>query len=146
MLKAYIIIYPHMIAYNKKYIALWDNDDEGTEYYKKSLKAFGKIEESKLLVLPNLSRKKKVRMEEMFEKDDLKKLALYLEMPENSSYFNIMTSIICSDDETIQECTNIISTNTKEIFKKLYDMIDSIYSKKIVIQKEEKTKELVGSI
>lgn len=137
---------PRMIAYNKKYIALWDNDEEGIEYYKKSLKAFGKIEESKLLVLPNLSKKKKVRMEEMFEKDDLKKMALYLEMPENSSYSNIMTSIICSDDETIEECTNIISTNTKENFKTLYDMIDTIYSKKSIIQKEDKAKELVGSI
>lgn len=35
---------PCMIVYNKKYISLWDNDEEGTEYYKKSLKAFGKIE------------------------------------------------------------------------------------------------------
>lgn len=91
-------------------------------------------------MLPNLSRKKKVRMEELFEKDDLKKLVLYLEMPENSFYFNIMTSIICSDDETIQECTNIILTNTKENFKKLYDMIDSVYSKKVLFKKKKKLK------
>lgn len=129
---------PRMIAYNKKYIAIWDNDDEGNDYYKKSIKAFGKIEERKLFVLPNLSKKKKVRMEEMFEKDDLKNLAIYLEMPENSSYSNIMTSIICSDDETIEECKKIISVKSKENFKELFTMIDKVYSKTNNVELQEK--------
>ena len=120
---------PRLIAYNKNYIAIWDNDDEGIEYYKKALKNFGKLEQHKLLLLPNANKKKKVRMEEMFEKDDFRNLSLYLEMPENSSYSNIMTSIICNDDETINECLNIVSNKTLENFHTLYNLIDAIYGK-----------------
>lgn len=120
---------PRLIAYNKEYIAIWDNDEEGIMYYEKAIKSFGKIENSKLLLLPNFNKKKKVRMEEMFEKDDFKKLAIYLEMPENSSYSNIMTSIICSDDETIAECNNIISNKTKSNFNDLYTLINDAYKK-----------------
>ncbi|MEG0826519.1 MAG: AAA family ATPase [Bacilli bacterium] len=127
---------PRLIAYNKKYIAVWDNDEEGNKYYKKAVKYFGKLEESKFLLLPNECKKKKVRMEEMFEKEDFKKLALYLEMSENSSYSNIMTSIICSDDETITECINIVSKQTLGNFKNLYSMIEKVYT----TQNNEKAK------
>ncbi|MDY6072148.1 MAG: AAA family ATPase [Bacilli bacterium] len=116
-----------MIAYNKKYIALWDNDEEGNDYYKKALKAFGKLEANRLMVLPNINKRRKVRMEEMFEKSDLSNIAIYLEMPENSSYSNIMTSLICSDDETIEQCRNMISKKSKDNFDELYNMIISIY-------------------
>lgn len=119
---------PRMIAYNKKYIAIWDNDDEGKEYYQKAKRSFGKIEENKMLLLPNLKKKRKVRMEEMFESNDLKKLALFLEMPENSSYSNIMTSIICSSDETIEKCLDIVSSEMKDNFNELFNMINSVYS------------------
>lgn len=119
---------PRLIAYNKNYIALWDNDDEGEEYYKKAVKFFGKLEEHKFLLLPNIQNKKKVRMEEMFEKNDLEKLAIYLEMPSNSSYSNIMTSIICSGDETISECKKIISTQSKTNFEELFKMINNVYN------------------
>ena len=119
---------PGLIAYNKNYIALWDNDDEGEEYYKKAVKFFGKLEEHKFLLLPNIQNKKKVRMEEMFEKNDLEKLAIYLEMPSNSSYSNIMTSIICSGDETISECKKIISTQSKTNFEELFKMINNVYN------------------
>ena len=127
-----------MIAYNKKYIALWDNDEEGISYYQKAIKSFGKLESNKLMVLPNKSKKRKVRMEEMFEKSDLSNIAVYLEMPENSSYSNIMTAIICSDDETIVNCKNMISSKSKENFEELYNMISSIYG----LKKAKKEKEL----
>lgn len=118
---------PRMIAYNKKYIALWDNDEEGNNYYQKALKSFGKLESRKLIVLPNKNKKRKVRMEEMFEKDDLSKIAVYLGMPNNSSYSNIMTSLVCSDDETIKYCTSMLSQKAKENFNELFNMINSIY-------------------
>ncbi len=129
---------PRLIAYNKNYIAIWDNDEEGIEYYKKSIKAFGKLEERKLLLLPNNDRKRKVRMEEMFDKDDFKKLARYLEMPDNSSYSNIMTSIMCCDDSVIEECANLVSQKTKNNFSELFKNIDEVYkeSKKSIFEKE----------
>lgn len=66
-------------------------------------------------------------MEEMFEKDDLSKIAVYLGMPNNSSYSNIMTSLVCSDDETIKYCTSMLSQKAKENFNELFNMINSIY-------------------
>ena len=128
---------PRMIAYNKKYIAVWDNDDEGYEYYQKSVKSFGKVESNKLMMLPNNEKKKKVRMEEMFEKTDLINIATYLEMPSNSSYSNIMTAIVCSDDETIECCKNMISDKSKERFNELYSMIISVYDIKKQTEKKE---------
>lgn len=132
---------PRLIAYNKNYIAIWDNDEEGIEYYKKSIKAFGKLEERKLLLLPNNDRKRKVRMEEMFDKDDFKKLARYLEMPDNSSYSNIMTSIMCCDDSVIEECANLVSQKTKNNFSELFKNIDEVYKES---KKSNFEKELIG--
>ena len=132
---------PRLIAYNKNYIAIWDNDEEGIEYYKKSIKAFGKLEERKLLLLPNNDRKRKVRMEEMFDKDDFKKMARYLEMPDNSSYSNIMTSIMCCDDSVIEECANLVSQKTKNNFSELFKSIDGVYKES---KKNNFEKELIG--
>lgn len=67
------------------------------------------------------------RMEEMFEKDDLKKLTKYLGIPDNSSYSNIMTFLICSEEKIIEEINNIISKETKHNFQILYKLINSVY-------------------
>ena len=117
-----------MIAYNKKYIALWDNDEEGILYHQKAIKSFGALEKNKFLLLPNPSRKRKVRMEEMFEKDDFKKLSAFLEMPENSSYSNIMTTLICGDDTQIKECKKVISNKANKNFDELQKMIEKVYN------------------
>ena len=129
---------PRLIAYNKKYIAIWDNDEEGTEYYDKSIKSFGKLEANKMIQLPNLYNKKKVRMEEMFEKGDLEKLAHFLEMPSNASYSNIMTAIICSDEQTIEECSKLISEKSQRNFSELFSMINNVYNKKSNNSNEQK--------
>ena len=121
---------PRLIAYNKKYIAIWDNDEEGNEYYNKSIKSFGKLECDKMMRLPNLYNKKKVRMEEMFKKGDLEELAQFLEMPSNASYSNIMTAIIGSDEQTIEECIKLISEESRRNFRELFSMINNVYNKK----------------
>ena len=116
---------PRMIAYGKKYNALWDNDDEGNLYFEKAKKSFGIIESKNLFVLPNLYGKKKVRMEEMFEKEDFSMMRNLLEMPENSSYSNIMTSLISSDDKIINEAKNNISSKARKSFDTLYSTINT---------------------
>lgn len=120
---------PRLIAYDKKYIAIWDNDDEGKKYYEKALNAFGELEAGKLILLPKDDKKRKVRMEEMFDGNDFKKLAQCLEMPESTSYSNIMTSMIGSDDVTIDKCKNLVSQKTKDNFRKLYKIIENVYRK-----------------
>ena len=116
-----------MIAYDKKYIAIWDNDEEGIKYFEKSKKLFGKLEEKKMILLPNLYSKHKVRMEEMFNDDDFKKISNILQIDSNSSYSSIMTALVTSNDEIIEKCKKAISNKTKESFDKLYSEINSIY-------------------
>ena len=118
---------PKMIAYDKKYISIWDNDDEGIKYYEKSKKAFGKIEEKKMFTLPNLYNKNKVRMEEMFNDDDFSNLSEILQLNKNSSYSSIMTALVTSNDETIEKCKKTISEKTKKNFDELYSIITSVY-------------------
>lgn len=114
---------PNLIAYGKKYKALWDNDEEGLTYYNKAVKNFGKIEAHNFNVLPNLFNKKKVRMEEMFEKEDFSMLRKILEMPDNSSYSNIMTSLISSDESIIKLAQSQLSNNAKKAFEELESII-----------------------
>ena len=114
---------PNLIAYGKKYKALWDNDEEGLTYYNKAVKNFGKIEAHNFNVLPNLFNKKKVRMEEMFEKEDFSMLRTILEMPDNSSYSNIMTSLISSDESIIKLAQSQLSNNAKKAFEELESII-----------------------
>lgn len=118
---------PKFIAYNKKYCVIWDNDEEGRKYYEKACKNFGKIESKKFLLLPKEENVKKVRMEEMFENDDLKALATHVGLNENASYNNILLNIICGDDSFIAECKNIISEKTKFNFERLLKSIREIF-------------------
>ena len=118
---------PKMIAYDKQYICIWDNDDEGINYFEKSKKAFGKIEEKKMFILPNLYNKNKVRMEEMFNDEDFKNLCEILQLNKNSSYSSIMTALVTSTDEIIEKCKSVISEKTKSSFDELYNMIINVY-------------------
>lgn len=108
---------PRMIAYGKKYVAIWDNDQEGRKFFEKSVKAFGKNESSKFLLLPGSGDK--FRMEEMFDIDSLSKIADCLEMPKSSSYEHIVTCLVGSSDAKIEECKKCISDKTKANFKTL---------------------------
>ena len=56
----------YLIAFSKKYIAIWDNDEEGEKEYKRACRSFGEYESKKFDKLPLKSMKKR-RMEEMFE-------------------------------------------------------------------------------
>ena len=58
-------------------------------------------------------------MEEMFEKEDFSMLKKILEMPDNSSYSNIMTSLISSDESIIKLAQSQLSNNTKKAFEEL---------------------------
>lgn len=117
---------PKLITYDRKYVAVWDNDPEGRKFHEKALSAFGKNEAKKMLLLPGGG--KIFRMEEMFAKGDLAKIASCLDMPETSSYPHIMTCLIGNSDDKIKECKECISATTKANFQKLLEGIQGIYS------------------
>jgi hypothetical protein len=121
---------PKFIAYGKKYLAIWDNDDEGRKYFEKAQKNFGKLEKEKLLILPNPKKVKKIRMEEMFVNDDISKLAVFLGLEKQASYENVLVTLITSTTDEINKSKNLLSKETKENFETLYKEIEQIFKTK----------------
>ena len=76
----------YFIAFSIKYVAIWDNDLEGVTYCETAKKDFGLFESDNLICLPNLFRKSKVRMEEMFEPEDMALINRTIGLPEDASY------------------------------------------------------------
>ncbi|MFC6262419.1 AAA family ATPase [Flavobacterium panici] len=62
---------PYMIFLGKKYLALWDNDNEGRERLKKAIETFGEIEGKKFLILESIDNKKNTRLEEYFNENEM---------------------------------------------------------------------------
>jgi predicted ATP-dependent endonuclease of OLD family len=130
---------PKFIAYGKKYAVIWDNDEEGIKYWNKAITAFKQLEEHKFLLLPNKKGKKKVRMEEMFENDDISKLAESLGLNKNTSYENVLVTIIASNDTVIKKCKETISKETLDNFEQLSSDIEYIFNgkRRIIIEGKE---------
>jgi predicted ATPase len=64
---------PYMIFLGKKYLALWDNDNEGRSRLKKAVEQFGEAEGHKFLTLPTHGNAKETRLEEYFDEGEMLK-------------------------------------------------------------------------
>lgn len=88
----------YFIAFSIKYMAIWDNDNEGNNHYKSARNDFGEFESKNFYVLPNLHGKQKVRMEEMFEPEDMNLINDTIGLPRSSSYTLTMSNLYYSVD------------------------------------------------
>ena len=88
----------YFIAFSIKYMAIWDNDPEGNCHCKNAKNEFGDIESKNFFTLPNLHNKPKVRMEEMFEIEDMKLINDTIGLPHASSYTLTMSNLYYSED------------------------------------------------
>lgn len=61
---------PYMIFLGKRYLAVWDNDEEGRRKLKKASELFGEIESSKFITLDSINNKD-TRLEEYYEKSEI---------------------------------------------------------------------------
>ncbi len=113
----------YLNAFNKIYIAIWDNDDEGKKNYEKAVKFFGAIESEKFDLLPKLNSNKR-RMEEMFSKKDLGLFKRELGLKSDATYESIISTLFYTDKKEKQKILSKISDETKEIFKILSDIIE----------------------
>lgn len=111
----------YFIAYRKKYVALWDNDNEGKKQYENAKQYYGEEESKKFKLLPK-GNESKMRMENMFNEEDYKKLISFLDLPEKSNYENIMLKAYHSENKN--KIINLLSDETKQRFQKLTDMIN----------------------
>lgn len=64
---------PYMIFLGKKYLALWDNDNEGRSRLKKAREQFGEAEGQKFMTLPTHRNLKDTRLEEYFDEGEMLK-------------------------------------------------------------------------
>ena len=121
-----------LLAFNKKYVAIWDNDTEGRIHYKRALIFFGEMEHKKMDLLP-LGKRLSRRMEEMFESNDLEIIRSKLNLEKPSSYERIISALYFSANDIKKNILANISSNTRENF----EILTKIISKKFDLYKEE---------
>lgn len=120
----------YFIAFNIPYMALWDNDGAGQTHYSNAKKEFGEFESNNFYLLPDIHNKGKVRMEEMFEEEDMTVINTVLGLPADSSYTITMGTLYYSKDrkKQLEEIKNKISPKMKASFSKLDSIIKEQFS------------------
>lgn len=116
----------YLNAFNKQYIAIWDNDEEGREHYKKALKFFGETEGEKFDLLPTRSGKDR-RMEDMFERDDIEIIKQELKLDVDISYERVISTLYFTKSERRRKIIAMISEKTKSNF----DILKAIIEKRM---------------
>ena len=105
---------PYMLAYNKKFIALWDNDGDGQQSKKRAERNFHK-NDGCLKTLPLEGRSER-RMEDMFSSEDISLMARVLGMPTESNYDVIMPSVYFASKKLKKEICDGLCEETKKSF------------------------------
>lgn len=116
----------YFIAFNIAYMALWDNDGAGQTHYNNAKKEFGEFESKNFYLLPDLHDKGKVRMEEMFEKEDMDLINSVINLPLDSSYTITMGTLYYSKDreKILKIIKEKISSKMKSSFSKVSSIIN----------------------
>lgn len=126
-----------MNAFRKIYIAIWDNDTEGTATLKKATKLFGEKEAIRFDLLPLLDLKKR-RMEEMIAQEDMQYLTNTLKLEEGTSYERIISTLYFKSKSVRSKIVAKTTDGTKKNFKILKQIIEKRFSQ--VQQQIEKRK------
>lgn len=113
----------YFIAYQKEYLALWDNDKEGKAALGKAKNKFGEKEACNFVLLPNLHEKAKVRMEEMIEAADYSTLKTMLKLPGDSTYESIISELYFTKPKERENVIKKLSDETKKNFLVLSNLV-----------------------
>lgn len=117
----------YLIAYRKKYIALWDNDDEGNKCFNRAKNAYGEQESQNFMLLPKREQGKR-RMEEMFEQQDFVALKEKLQLPESANYESVIAGLYFLEEKIKSQLVKMVSETTKSNFRILSSMIAKHFS------------------
>lgn len=118
----------YFIAYQKPYIALWDNDDEGKKCLGKAKKLFGLQESENFLLLPAPKEKSKRRMEEMYSQEDLNLIRSELSLSTNATYEATISALYFCDTKKKSAIIKKVSSATKGNFETLSHMLSKHFS------------------
>jgi predicted ATP-dependent endonuclease of OLD family len=106
---------PYMIAYDKKFKVLWDNDEEGQLSKKRANKLFH-LNDDVLKMLP-LQGKTKRRMEHMLSENDFKQLCLFSGLKEDASYDVLIPSLYFMGKKKKSKILDCLETSSLEGFR-----------------------------
>jgi hypothetical protein len=97
---------PFLLASATQFCAVWDRDEKGIEARNAALKDFGEEFTSKFLLLPQIGGHKKVTLEKLFSKNDLKRLGTETGFPENADPKKIFSAVFYSQhrNDLIKAC------------------------------------------
>jgi AAA ATPase domain len=87
------------IGWKLKYVAMWDNDDEGRKEYQKAVNFFGESESKKFILLPTEEKRNKTILQDLFDGVDLNLIRTNLELPTNTSFEKTIMLLYFSPDE-----------------------------------------------
>ena len=116
----------YFIAYDKSYVALWDNDEEGKRCFGKAKKLFGEIESSHFLLLPSKAVGKR-RMEEMFTSEDMDMFRTELKLPPEAKYESIISGLYFAPKAVRDHAKNRLSQESKNNFTVLSQMLKKCF-------------------
>jgi len=108
----------YLIAYNKDYIAIWDNDEEGRKAYKRAISSFGEREAKRFDLLPS-GTSNKCRMEQMFSEEFTMELRKLLKLDNKSNYESILLALFYSEKKIKKKAIDILDGKTNQNLKKL---------------------------
>lgn len=112
-----------MIAWQKQYYALWDNDEKGNDGLKEATKYFGEMERKKSFrLLPQKGKSSKTILQDMIDGEDYKMIRQELNINGKSSFEKTMLGLYYSDKKI--EIINKVSTETKSNFDKIFNTLN----------------------
>lgn len=111
-----------MIAWQKEYVALWDNDEEGRKEKEKAEIIFHDVESEKFFALPKISRSKKITLESLFDGNDVNLIKTELGIPNNTKFKKAIISLFFAKNK--KDILNKISSKTKNNFKNVFEILN----------------------
>jgi hypothetical protein len=122
---------PYMIFLGKKYLAVWDNDNEGRSRLEKAKEFFGEIECEKFLVLSMINDQPNTRLEEYYDKNELDNFnSSHLKQP-NISFNRTILALFYSKERN--ELINNYFPATKLNFTKIEETLKIKLEKQVLV-------------
>jgi hypothetical protein len=121
---------PYMIFLGKRYLALWDNDNEGRGRLEAAREKFGEIEAEKFLILSAINGVDNTRLEEYYDKEELEAFNSNRLQLSTVSYYKTILALFYASDK--QELIAKYFPRTKANFELMQAVLKEKLAKQIL--------------
>lgn len=109
------------LGFELNFTALWDNDGKGIEKKCEAEEYFGTEFSDRLKLLPLKGQKKKRRLEDLFEKNDLEMIKSELLFSKNTPFEKVIAGLFYSNYRN--QIVEKISVETKSNFREVFELV-----------------------